>query len=132
MLYKSGAAGQEPCANAARDKGLNQSSIKERGAAESCGGEKKPVLISCGLVFPAGMSAERERGGCSCGVERSVKPKKCHSHYFSLPLSLCLFIFTHLSPFFLPTPVHFYPTFSSSHAASFPHVQSCVETFGAH
>lgn len=105
MLYKSGAAGQEPYANAARDKGLNQSFDQgERGGRElrwreEAGANQLWFSVSCWDVY-----RERE-GGCSCGVERSVKPKKCHSHYTSLfpRPSACLFLRTSLL-FFLPLP----------------------------
>lgn len=98
MLYKSGTAGQEPCANAARDKGLNQSFDQgERGGRElrwreEAGANQLWFSVSCWDVC-----RERE-GGCSCGVERSVKPKKCHSHYTSLfpRPSACLFLRTSL------------------------------------
>lgn len=113
VLYKFTAAGHERCTNTVREKSLTS----EKKETENWGGEKKPVLISCGLVFHAESSTERERG-CSCGLERSVKPKQCYSHYLFFIISiLAYFLYTSPSCF---DPLLF-PFISLS--LSFPHVE---------
>lgn len=72
--------------------------------------EKKPVLISCGFAFPAGISTERG-GGCTCVSGRSLKHKK---KLLPLPLfsliSFLAYFHTPLS-FYLPLMFLFVPRF---------------------
>lgn len=58
-----------------------------KGRVESWGGEKKPVLISCGLVFPAGCSTEREAAAVAWGdqsSQKNVTPTTSFSWFLSL------------------------------------------------
>lgn len=70
-------------------------------AAEKRGGEKKPVLISSGLVFPAGISTERRAAAVARGDQSDSK--QCSSllltHFHS-----CLFSYTVIlfSPSYVP------------------------------
>lgn len=97
---------QLDCANAVRDKGLIHEQWER--AAENWGGGKKPVLISCGLVFPAGISTEREGLQLWLGEISQTEKKKI--------LSLLILYTALLSP----SPVPIYSTFSSRILHLFP------------
>lgn len=117
-----GAAGQERCANAVRDKGLASLWTARKGGRElrwreEAGANQLWFSVSC-------WELHRERG-CSCGLGRSVKPKKCYSHY-TFSSFLFLLIITQPSPSFsLSCSLLFH--FPSLYSVSLPHVRSCIE-----
>lgn len=80
-------------------------------AAENWGRQKKPVLISCGLVFPAGISTERGAAAVAWGDQSHQKnvtpttslfPHFPHFAYFCTPISFFLTLGFPFIPLSLP------------------------------
>lgn len=81
-------------------------------AAENWGGVKKPVLISCGLVFPAGFSTERGAAAVARGDQSKARKNVTPTTTLFL-ISIVAYFYEPLSVFFFPVLFPFWSTFSS-------------------